>query len=278
MTDPKHARDTEHGRYYVDPAGGPALVSVTNVLGTSVHKHALQPWAVKLTVEWILDHRMEVARRAITDRKELTRELKAIHTAASETASNLGTRIHKACEQRALGAPVEADPEVAPFLKRYGMWLTEWGVDLERDLVAVEITVVHRTLGYAGTGDLMVWLPTGPDGSRELWLLDIKTSATRSAKSVYAENAQQLAALRYAENVLLPDDTDGEMPEIQRTGILNLRKRSHALVEMPGDRRAFRAFRGALINAQWHHAAPSSYAALTPPERTEQSNTIRKAA
>jgi len=278
MTEPKHARETEHGRYYTDPAGGPDLVSVTNVLDTSVHKHALQPWAVKLTVEWILDHRMEVARRAITDRKELTRELKAIHREASATASDLGTRVHKAAQNRALGAPVEADPEVAPFLRQYDLWFTDWNVVLERDLAATEITVFHRTLGYAGTADLMVWLPTGPNGARELWLLDIKTSATRSAKSVYAENAQQLAALRYAETVLLPDDSDGEMPKIQRTGVLNLRRRSRALVEMPGDRRAFRAFRGALINAQWHHAAPAAYPALMPQAHTEQTDTIGEAA
>lgn len=266
MTDPKHAHDTDNGRYYTDPAGGPDLVSVTNVLDTSVHKHALKPWAVKLTVEWILDHRMEVARRALTDRTELVRELKAIHRDASETAANLGTRIHLACQHRVLGAPIPDDVQVKPYLRRFDMWLAEWGVDITRDVVAAEITVVHRRLGYAGTADLMVWLPTGPGGRMELWLIDYKSSATRSAKSVYAENAQQLAALRFAENVLLPDDTDGEMPSIQRTGVLNLRQRSHALVEMPGDRDAFRAFRGALINAQWHHAAPTSYPALMPPQ------------
>jgi hypothetical protein len=276
MTDPRLAHDTAHGRYYQDPAGGPDLVSVTNVLDTSVHKHALQPWAVKLTVEWVLERRMEVARRAITDRTELVREIKAVHRDASERAKNLGTRIHKACEQRALGAPIEDDTEVAPYLRQFDLFVAEWGIDLDHHVVATEITVFHRTLGYAGTADLMVWLPTGPDRALELWLIDLKTSATRSARSVYAENAQQLAALRYAECVLLPDDTDGEMPAIQRTGVLNLRKRSRALVEMPGDRRAFRAFRGALINALWHHAAPAAYPALLPPAAA--GTTDRKAA
>lgn len=267
MTDPKHAHATDHGRYYTDPAGGPDLVSVTNVLDTSVHKHALKPWAVKLTIEWMLERRIEVARRAITDRAALVREIKAVHTEASARAANLGTRIHLAAQHRVLGSPIPDDIEVRPYLKRFDMWLGEWGVDIERDVVATEITVFHRRLGYAGTADLMVWLPTGPGGRMQLWLIDYKTSATRSAKSVYAENSQQLAALRYGESVLLPDDTDGEMPQIERTGVLNLRQKSHALVEMPGDRDAFRAFRGALLNAQWHHAAPSSYPALTPPAK-----------
>lgn len=281
MTDPKHAHDTDNGRYYSDPAGGPDLISVTNVLATSVAKPALMPWAVKLTVEWILDHRMEVARRAITDRAELTREIKAIHRAAREIASDLGDRIHKAAELRLLGAPVPADKEVAPYLAQFDMWLAAWGVVIERDVVATEITCLHRRLGYAGTADLMIWLPTGKDGALELWLIDFKTSATRSAKSVYPENTQQLAALRYCEAVLLPDDTEQPMPRIQRTGVLNLRQRSHALVEMPAGREAHAAFRGALTNALWHHAAPSAYPALLAPGQkpaTPRRRTIRKAA
>jgi len=266
MTDPKHAHDTNHGRYYTDPAGGPDLVSVTNVLDTSVHKHALKPWAVKLTIEWMLERRIEVARRAVTDRAALVKEIKSVHREASERAADLGTRIHLAAQHRILGAPIPNDIEVRPYLRRFDMWLAEWGIDIDRDIVATEITVLHRRLGYAGTADLMVWLPTGPGWRRELWLIDYKTSATRSARSVYAENSQQLAALRYAESVLLPDDTDGEMPRIERTGVLNLRQKSHALVEMLGNEDAFRAFRGALVNAQWHHAAPTSYPALTPPQ------------
>jgi hypothetical protein len=276
MTDPKHAHATENGRYYTDPAGGPDLVSVTNVLDTSVHKHALVPWGVKLTVEWVLANLAEVAARVVTDRAALVRDIKAVHQDVRERAANLGNRVHAAAENRLLGAPIAADLEVKPYLIRFDMWLAEWGVDIDRDVVATEITVLHRALGYAGTADLMIWLPTGPGGHRELWLIDYKSSATRSAKSVYAENAQQLAALRYAQTVLLPDDSDGEMPRIERTGVLNLRQKSHALVPMPGDRKAFAAFRGALANARWHHAAPSSYPALMPP--VSSARTVRKAA
>ncbi|MEU1273063.1 hypothetical protein [Streptomyces sp. NPDC005799] len=267
MTDPKYAKATEQGRYYEDPAGGPDLVSVTNVLNISVHKHSLIPWAVKLTIEWILDHRMEVARRAITDRAELTKQLKQIHIDARDQASDLGTTIHKAAELRLLGAPFAVPREVAPYLNQLEAFLGFWGVDIDKHVEAAEITCLHRRLGYAGTADLMIWLPTGKGRARELWLIDFKTSATRSAKSVYPENTQQLAALRYCETVLLPDDTEQPMPKIQRAGVLNLRAKSHALVEMPAGRDAHRAFRGALANALWHHAAPSSYPALLAPDQ-----------
>lgn len=268
MTNPKHAQDTENGRYYTDPAGGPDLVSVTNVLDTSVNKtRSLMPWAVKVTLEWIFEHRMEVARRAITDRDALTKQLKQIHRDVRDQASDLGTDIHRAAEQRLLGAPFAVTREVAPYLAQLEAFLGFWGVDIDEHVEAAEITCLHRRLGYAGTADLMIWLPTGEGRALELWLIDFKTSATRSAKAVYPENTQQLAALRYCETVLLPDDTEQPMPKIQRTGVLNLRAKSHALVEMPAGRDAHKAFRGALTNALWHHAAPSSYPALLAPDQ-----------
>ncbi|MEY9995817.1 hypothetical protein ABIE67_007849 [Streptomyces sp. V4I8] len=281
MTDPRHAYDTDNGRYYRDPAGGPDLVSVTNVLSAGVAKFALVPWAVKLTAEYCVDNRIDVARRAPHDREQLLKDIKAVHRDARDRAADLGTRIHKRAEKMALRAPFEPDPEVDPYARQLTLFWERWGVDLEDDIVAAEITFAHRRLGYAGTGDLMALLRTGwrrirGRRTKQLWLIDYKTSATRPASSVYPENAMQLAALRFAECVWLPDDTDGPVPAIQRTGVLNLRQRSHALVPMPGNRRTHRAFRGALETTKWLHAAPAAYPALLPPPAEVQST--RKAA
>lgn len=279
MTDPRHARDTDNGRYYTDPAGGPDLVSVTNVLSAGVAKFALVPWAVKLTAEHCVDNRLEVARRAPKDREQLLKDIKKVHRDARDTAANLGTRVHNRAEAMALQAPFPADPEVDPYARQLALFWERWGVDLNEDIVAAEITFAHRRLGYAGTGDLMIWLRTGPFRRKQLWLIDYKTSAKRPATSVYPENAMQLAALRYAECVWLPDDTDGQVPKIQRTGVLNLRQRSHALVPMPGNRRAHRAFRGALETTKWlHAAADTTYPALLPPAADRKQRTTRKAA
>lgn len=280
MTNPRLAQDTPKGRYYTDPSGGPALVSVTNVLDTAIQKHALIPWAVKLTAEYILDNLGDITQRVLTDRIGLTKEIKAIHREVKETAADLGDRIHTAAEAHVLGAPVADDPEVAPYLAQLVHWLAMWGVDLAEHVESTEITVFHRGLGYAGTADLLISLPTGVDGAMELWLIDYKTSATRSAKSVYPENTLQLAALRYAEVVVLPDDTEHPVPLIQRTGVLNLRARSHALVEMPAGRDAHRAFRGLLEGTRWLHVAPSTYPALLAPGQTAapKRRTTRKAA
>ena len=277
MTNPKHARDTARGRYYSDPAGGPDLVSVTNVIDTAVNKSmALVPWGVKATLEHTLDHWPLLTDRVRDDRPALTRELKAIHVAVRERAADLGDRVHAAAEARLLRAPIADDPEVAPYLAQFDLWLASWGVDFDEHVEATECTVLHRRLGYAGTGDLIIWLPSGPGGRLELWLIDYKSSATRRASSVYPENTLQLAALRFAETVLLPDDTEQPMPRIERAGVLNLRAKSHALVPMPAGRDAHRAFRGALETTHWLHAAPTSYAALTAPPAAAHSN--RKAA
>jgi hypothetical protein len=241
-------------------------VSVTNVIDTAVNKsHALIPWGVKLTVEYVLADLPSITLRLVTDRTTVIKEIKAVHRDAKDRAANLGDRIHRAAELRLLRAPVPRDLEVMPYITQLELWLDAWGVDLDEHIEATEITVLHRRLGYAGTADLLIWLPTGPGGRLELWLIDFKTSATRPAKSVYPENTLQLAALRYAEVVLLPDDTDAPMPKVQRTGVLNLRARSHALVEMPAGRDAHRAFRGALETTKWLHAAPTTYPALTAP-------------
>jgi hypothetical protein len=281
VTNPKHARDTAQGRYYTDPAGGPDLVSVTNVIDTAVNKSmALVPWGVKLTVEYVLDNVVSIARRVLTDRSSLTKEIKAIHREVRERAADLGDRIHKAAELSLLRAPVPQDLEVMPYITQLELWLDSWGVDLAKHIEATEITCLHRRLGYAGTADLMIWLPTGVDGRLELWLIDFKSSATRPAKSVYPENTLQLAALRYCETVLLPDDTEQPMPRIERTGVLNLRANSYALVPMPAGRDAHRAFRGALETTRWLHAAPSTYPALFAPghEPAPRRRTTRKAA
>lgn len=268
MTNPKHAHDTPRGRYYSDPAGGPDLVSVTNVIDTAVNKSmALVPWGVKLTVEYTLDRWQQITPRVTEDRTALTKELKAVHKDVREQAADLGDRVHNAAEARALKAPIPDDPMVLPYLAQFDAWLASWGIDLDEHIEATEITCLHRRLGYAGTADLMVWLPTGPDGRMELWLIDYKSSATRRASSVYPENTLQLAALRYCETVLLPDDAERPMPRIERAGVLNLRAKSHALVPMPAGRDAHRAFRGALETTRWLHAAKSSYPALAAPER-----------
>jgi hypothetical protein len=266
VTDPKLARDTPNGRFYEDPRDGRQLISVTNALGVAVAKqNALIPWAAGLVADHVIGRPIEVARRARTDRTALRKELVGIPRATSEKAMNLGSRVHHRAHAMVLEEPFPEDPEVDPYARQLQRFWRTWGVDIDRDIVSAEISVFHRRYGYAGTADVFMWLPTGRYGRRQLWLLDYKSSAKRPASAVYSDQAFQLAALRFAEGVWLPDDTDGEIPKVTRTGILNLRPKSHALIELPGDRNAFRGFLGALRVAGWLYEAPRSFPTLLPP-------------
>ena len=267
MTDPKWAVATERGRYYRDPAGGPDLVSVTNVLGTGVNKSfALVPWGAGLVADAVIADPVNTARRARTEPTALHRELAAIPRQNSERAANLGTRVHNRAQALVLGVPYPADPEVEPYARQLARWFRLWRVDLAEDVVAVETTVLHRQLGYAGTGDLWVWLRTGLLRRRQLWLVDYKTSRHKPATTVYDEQPLQLTALRRAPEWLLPDDTTEPAPRVHRTALLNLRPRSHRFIEVPSGPAQFRAFRGALATTKYlHNDAPSGYPAVLPP-------------
>lgn len=276
MTDPKHAQATERGRYYRDPAGGPPLVSVTNVTGSSVHKPALVPWGAGLVASHVIENPIAIARRARVEPAALRRELVALPNANRERASNLGTRVHHRAAAIVLGSPFPADPEVEPYARQLARFFKLWRVDFDRDVEALEMTVLDRDRGYAGTGDLWLWLPTGPGGRRELWLIDYKTSEKKPTTTIYAEQPYQLAAYKYAPVALLPDDSEIPAPRPRRTAVLNLRPRGFRLIELPSDREVYRAFLGALRSARYLHNAPSAYPTILPP--WAPGSTSRKAA
>jgi hypothetical protein len=259
VTTPKQARETDSGRYYADPNpafDGALYPSVTNILGTAINKPVLVPWSAKITAEYAMDNlpRLVKASRDPKTRDEMLKEVKAQVRFAREDAADLGSRVHASADAHNLGLPMDPDPDVARFTRQYLAWLAEWGVDIARDVEASEASVVHRDAGYAGTFDLLVWLRSGLKRERELWLIDFKTSSTRGAESVYEDHVLQLAALRFAKTVWLRSGLEEPMPAAHRTAVLNLRKTTYALMEVPADRAAFGAFQGALSLTKYLHA------------------------
>lgn len=263
MTDPKWAVATERGRYYRDPLGGPDLISVTNAL-SSIHKPALVPWSAGMTADAVIADPITTARRARTEPTALRNDLVAVHRLYTERAQRLGTRVHNRAQADVLGVPYPADPEVEPYARQLARFFRLWRVDLVEDVEATEATVLHRQHGYAGTGDLWLWLPTGPYRRRQLWLIDYKTSAKKPADTVYDEQPLQLAALRHAPVLLLPDDSEVEAPRPHRTALLNLRPQSHRFIEVPSGREQFRAFLSAVRIARYLHNAPKGYPTVVP--------------
>lgn len=306
MTSPKHAEATALGRYYTHPTSGAQLISVTNVLSVSCAKPALVPWAAKVCAEWSVEHLGRLFKTARTSPDDAVREIKEQVKVARDRAADLGSAVHHAAERKALGIePLfvgeyeQYAEEGAPFVDQLLQFWTDFGIDIEQHIEATEMTVAHPALGYAGTLDVLVWLPLEQDHDgkvratdpedRRLWLIDYKSSLTRAATSVYGEYALQLTGLRFATEMWLPNDTvePFKLP-IAGTAVLNLRAKKYELVPLPSWNREKEAFLACLTHAKWAHSTGHSITAgefrpVTPagrvkPKRTRKTTTTTKAA
>jgi hypothetical protein len=305
MTSPRFAEATAQGRYYHHPVTGQQLVSVTNILSVACAKPALIPWAVKVVTEkaWNVLPRMVAASRKHEDCKPtrpnkdwepcgvcwgcLNREVKGEANVVRDKASDLGTRIHNLAEAHILRKPMAPDDEAAPYVEQYEKFLADFDVDITKDIEATELTVANPALGYAGTLDLLVWLrldgfipgqpvKVNPDGKRSLWLLDFKSSATRAATSTYPEYALQLAGLRHAREMWLPDDSIVPMMRgITGAACLNLRKSTYAMIPLPTGNAEFDAFKGGLVMTKWMHSGPTNNAQPVLPDGSTKPKATR---
>lgn len=244
MADPRHSRDTPNGRYYEDPKTGELLISVTNALN-ALSKPALAPAAAKVTAEYCMENLPAAVRasRRPADTEAFLKAAKSEHRNVWESRAGIGTRVHIQAEAHALGKPAEEDEDAAPFIDQYRRFLADAGVDLEADVEAVEVTVLHRGARYAGTADVWLWLHKPFYGlDTGLWLTDIKTSLTKPPSAFYRDHILQLAALRYAQVALAPDDSEHPVPEFAGAAILNLRQDRYGFIPAPADRAAHAAF------------------------------------
>src|SRR6188768_1605904 len=174
-------------RYYLrsDPGREPYKVpSVTTVTGLTP-KPYLMNWVVKLAAEWAATNVLDLAPLPLGERvqriKDETRTLR-------EEGAKKGTALHDFAEQYLwLGPPSwpwepnHAEQAVMQILAL-----------LKPTVLATEVKVWNGTVGYAGTIDGL-WRVT-IDGREETWLVDWKTSKSRTAEWV-----MQLLAYRNAE-------------------------------------------------------------------------------
>jgi len=295
MTEPLHARDISgKGRYYGNcgrdgcPFGDDLYISVTNAQGV-VAKPALVPSAVKLTAEYaweVLPRMVALSRqtgpspcekRKVKDRCGscrfcLTAEMKRQYDTIWEHARDTGTKVHGAAYAENIGQPRGYDPDIEPFIQMYLRVMDRLGVDLDRDIVMAESTVLDRDHGFAGTGDIGTMLRLNPatgewsPRKKWLWLLDIKTSLTKPAATVYDDQVLQLAGLRYAPTLILADDTETANLPYDGAALLNLRTNDAALIPLPADQTAWTGFLHAVGLQTFMHATNSrDWRPVAPP-------------
>lgn len=198
--------DGRSGRFYRDPAWGVSPLtdseewpSVTTILG-AISKPALVEWAARMERNLCLEtaaalyedlcklptHVSSAAyRMTLATRLGQTRA----HARASDKAKDVGTQCHKLIEwalRKAMGQtlpePKASDAALVAFMA-FQDWLTAHRV---RPL-AIEQTVYHPRLGYAGTLDLVAEV----DG--RIAVIDFKTS-----KAIYGEHHLQNVAYQDA--------------------------------------------------------------------------------
>lgn len=227
--------------YYFNGAGPwPGVTTVTDVLD----KPALTKW-----------HREQVASAAVThaDRLVTDREAGNIEAAVAFLMNvrtegthgrERGSRIHTSLESILRREQTIFDPRDVPAINGARAWLNERKVKP----IEIEAFLIHETLGYGGTCDLIAEI----DG--EVWLLDWKTSKSVAWANgkVYDEMRLQLAAYSHAEFVARPaDPTRYPVPPITRLGVVHVTDAGTRLYEAEVTDNDWVAFRACLLLHGW---------------------------
>jgi PD-(D/E)XK nuclease superfamily len=229
-------RTKTHLYYFNGNGPWPGVTTITKVLDAP----ALTNWKMGEVARSAI----ELAERLIEDREAGKTEAAVKYlTTLSTTAMDRGSRIHAAIEQVLLRQPVEVDPRDEAAIAGARTWLNEQATQHGLRPIEVEAYLIHETLGYGGTLDLIAEI----DG--EVWLLDWKTgkSVAWPSGEVYEDHRLQLAAYANAEFIARPGDPERHpLPEVTRYGIVHVTDGGTRLYEASvtgADWIAFRACR-----------------------------------
>ena len=159
MTSPALARSIGGGRMY--HWDGQDYPSVTTILGATLPKPALAPWAAKKVAEYAIAHRGAVtALLEAGDERAAIDLLKGAPWRDRDRAGEVGTAVHAYAETVANGIePVALDPAVAPFIPHFARFIEDW----QPEYIETEATVFSY-LGYAC--DRFAVLHLRPNGYR----------------------------------------------------------------------------------------------------------------
>jgi hypothetical protein len=240
------------------------LDGVTTLLGDALAKPGLVTWAARTVAEYVSDRLTEKdghvqadhllaalaeMNRASTypkkwdggfSRLTVAKILEGIPYAERDAAANRGNEIHRLAEKLAHDEEVDVPDEIAGHVEACVKFLN----DYDPTVIVSEFVVVNRAVGYAGTGDAVMDLPTlGKRG-----LIDWK-----SGKNAYADTALQLAAYRHGECFLGDDGVEHPMSElgIEATYVVHLRADGYDVYPYVSDERVFNIFRHAAYLARW---------------------------
>lgn len=234
-------RTKTHSYYFSGAGPWPGVTSITRVLDAP----ALTAWKLNQVAQSAIAN----AERLVADRKAGKTDAAAKWlTTLSTDAMDRGTRIHANIEQILRREPVTTDPRDEPAVEGARAWLNAQVGEHGLRPIEVEGYVIHETLGYGGTLDLIAEI----DG--ETWLLDWKSgkSVASPAGEVYRDHRLQLAAYANAEFIARPGDPERHpLPVIARYGIVHVTDGGTRLYEAMVTPRDWVAFRACLNLHAW---------------------------
>lgn len=217
MTTPKVSTIQRSGsRYYIHPED-PALKvpGVTSVLGM-LPKGFLRYWAAKVVAETAVEDLQALNLLAARDRDGAVDYLKRAPDRDTRNAADNGTDAHDYFERMALGEEItetvlirEGKDHILPFVAHYQDFLDT----VQPEFHFLEETVWSDTHLYAGSFDAFLSIE-----GEKAWA-DNKT--TRSG--VHEEVGLQLAAYRYADNIIRKDGSRVPMPKANGGVVIHVR-------------------------------------------------------
>jgi hypothetical protein len=234
-------RTARHLYYFNGQGPWPGVTSITRVLDAP----ALTNWKLGEVARSAIEN----AERLIEDRNtgKVDAAVKYL-TTLSTSAMNRGSRIHGNIESILRREPFTPDPRDVDAVAGARAWLNQQATEHALRPLEVEAYLIHETLGYGGTLDLIAEL----DG--EIWLLDWKTgkSVAWPDGRVYSDHRLQLAAYANAEFIARPVDGHRyELPAVTRFGIVHVTDGGTRLYEAMVTERDWIAFRACLNLWDW---------------------------
>jgi hypothetical protein len=271
ISSPANARTDADGlRYYTWQ--GQQYPSVTTVQRMAGIPHRLHTWALSQVVARAVNEVDTLNAMLTRERKprervleanrvsEASRWLRVAATEERDRAAAVGSAVHDAVATGQApgdipdvldtlkdGRPVTVDgAAVRNRLVQFRGWLDATGAEV----LAQEFQVFNLTVGYGGSGDLIVGFPSG-----RVALIDLKTGS-----SVFSEHAIQLRAYREAEFAGRDDVVDEVVTALLRSvtdlGILHLAEDHWEYLALRDDPGAGAAFAGLRTFAMWMAANP----------------------
>jgi hypothetical protein len=196
--------------------------SVTTILSRVLAKPAIPRWAARSCGEYVRDNMRRLYSISRDDPELVVELVKAAPWKIRDAAADRGTLVHALAEAIALDQTPTVPPELEGYVRAYENWVADFQVEY----VAAEASVYSREIGYAGTLDAIVRVP-----SLGQILVDFKTG-----KDVYPEAALQLTAYRWADFIGMPDGSEVYMPDIDGSYVLHLMDGKYHFVSVKDDR------------------------------------------